>query len=429
MYETSQLNHLTGKVVRIENSGMAVDLIQTSEGMLRIGAMPDISKLTTYYELDDTLVVVPEWQVSQAGDNYTGEEFVFWHAQVFGHQGRRYIGQPDRVNCLKDRLEAVFPYFFDEERINIVRKTWLDQWFISQPVQGQYKCRDLEVDLSEDNIVINDGGQTIYNRIELAPLKAPDDMVEDRLAKVASDQFVRDGLEIKIIGSGNGFSGRSASVLARHGKRVIWIDPCAFPAHSLGDAGVHWDDITDILITHNHEDHMSGFSACLERCRLKNQKLHLITGENIFRILKQQFQALFPQIEQLVAFTEINPGTPLTFDGITIDSRWNHHFLPYGTLGIKISGGGRRCGISGDTKFSTRINEVVGRPELEPSWFADCDLVLHEVDFVSPDGVHSYWEEVAKIQDAIAGKLYAYHSPEVNSPPIDLVREGQTFRL
>ncbi len=428
MHEPSRLNHLTEKVIRVENGGMVVDFIKTSEGLLRIGGMPDISKLLAHFNLDDTQVLVPAWEVSQAGDNYTGEEFVFWRAQVYGHEGRRYIGTPDRVNLLKGKLEAVFPYFFDDDRIHIVRKPWLNKWFIDRSAQGLYEKRNLKIRLTGDNIEILEGGKTIYNRLDLIPT-SPDDTVEDILSRVSPNKTNRDDLEITAVGSGNGFSGKSASLLARFGKRAVWIDPCAFPAHSLADVGVHWDDITDILITHNHEDHMSGFSACLRRCELKKRKLRLITGKNIFRILKKQFSPLFPHIDRLVDFQELSPGTPLKFDGITIESRWNHHFLPYGTLGLKISAGGKTCGISGDTKFSTSINAIVGRPELAPSWFTDCDLVLHEVDFFNPDGVHSHWEEVAKIRDAISGTLYGYHSPEVDAPPLPQVREGQTFRL
>ena len=429
MHESGRQTHLTEKVIRLENGGMNVDFIHTSEGLLRIGAMPDVSKMAARFDLDDSLVAVPAWEVSQAGDNYTGEEFVFWRAQVYGHEGRKYIGSPDCVNQLKSKLDAVFPYFFDDERIHIVRKAWLDNWFLARPVETLYHNRDLKVEFTGDNITVSDNGEPVYNRLDLAPSLLPDDAVENRLAAVSPDPVARENLTITAIGSGNGFSGKSASILARFGKRAVWIDPCAFPAHSLADTNVHWDDITDILITHNHEDHMSGFSACLCRCERQKRRLRLITGKNIFRILKQQFSPLFPDMDQLVEFRELKPGTPLQIGGITVDARWNHHFLPFGTLGLRISAGGKTCGISGDTKFSTAINAVVGRPELDPAWFADCDLILHEVDFVSADGVHSYWEEVAKIRDTVSGTLYGYHSPEVESPPLPQVRDGQTFTL
>ena len=134
-------------------------------------------------------------------------------------------------------------------------------------------------------------------------------------------------------------------------------------------------------------------------------------------------------MDDLVRLIEVTPGTPLETGGFRIASRWNHHFLPYGTLGLKFTACGKTWGISGDTKFSTRINQIINRSELEPDWFSDCDLVFHEIDFFNPDGVHSHWEEVAKIQNHIPGTLYGYHSPEVDDPPVPLVRQGQIFRL
>ncbi|MCG8616624.1 MAG: MBL fold metallo-hydrolase, partial [Desulfobacterales bacterium] len=292
-----------------------------------------------------------------------------------------------------------------------------------------YTNRDLKIRFSADNIEVWDKGDHLYSRRDLTPDTHPDQAVAETLAGLKRTTAPADSLTVTCIGDGNGFSGRSASLLARFGRQALWIDPCAFPAHSLADAGVHWDDITHILITHNHEDHMSGISACLRRCAAQNRQLTLITAKNILRILKEQYQPLFPDIHRLIRFIELTPGVPLGVDGLTITSRLNHHILPYGTLGLKVSAGGKTVGISGDTKFCTTINRVINRPELEPEWFNACDLVLHEIDFSSAGGVHSYWEEVAKLRDQIPGTLYGYHSPRVDDPPIPLIRQGQTFRL
>ncbi len=429
MYESSRISRPAPGVIRISLGGMHLDLIETSQGLVRMGSMPDASKLTAHHGLEDDLVVVPEWKGSQAGDNYTGEEFYFWRAQIFGHPGRRYIGLPSNLNLLRQKLDAVFPYFFDEQRINPVRNSWLDQWFLPHPVLDAYRQEDLNIEFENGDIQIRDREELIYSQRELAPDKDPDQAVEQVLSNVARHPGPSDGFSLTIVGSGNGFSGKSASLLVRFQRLALWIDPCAFPAHSLAQVDVHWDDVTHILITHNHEDHMSGFSACLSRCTAQRKQLKLITGREIYRILRQQFLPLFPEMDQWVSFAELKPGTPLDLGGLNIQSRWNHHFLPYGTLGLKLSAGDRCCGISGDTKYSTQINQVLGRPELEAEWFGECDLILHEIDFYNADGVHSHWEEVAKIRDTVSGKLYGYHSTEMEDTPIPLVRQGQTFRL
>ncbi|MCG8618486.1 MAG: MBL fold metallo-hydrolase, partial [Desulfobacterales bacterium] len=275
MIESSRIVRLSPRVSRILHGGMHIDFISTSEGLLRIGAMPDISKLTAHHGLDDTLVAVPPWEVTQAGDNYTGEEFAFWRAQTFGHPGRRYIGRHSHVDCLRKKLDLIFPYFFDDDRLRIVRKDWLDDWFLPEPVEETYTNRDLKIRFSADNIEVWDKGDHLYSCRDLTPDTHPDQAVAETLAGLKRTTAPADSLTVTCIGDGNGFTGRSASLLARFGRQALWIDPCAFPAHSLADAGVHWDDITHILITHNHEDHMSGISACLRRCAAQNRQLTL----------------------------------------------------------------------------------------------------------------------------------------------------------
>ena len=125
----------------------------------------------------------------------------------------------------------------------------------------------------------------------------------------------------------------------------------------------------------------------------------------------------------------ITPGEYFDLEGIQVLARWNHHFLPYGTLGIKINAGGKTWGLSGDTKFNTEINKILKRQELTEAWFSDCHLVFHEVDFDNIKGVHSYWKEVDKIRKAIQGELIVYHTRDKDTPPIPIVQEGKTYRL
>ena len=74
----------------MEKGAMHVDLVKTSQGIVRIGGIPDISKMMARFKLREQAVIVPDWSVSQAGDNRTGEEFVQWRAKVYG--GSRSCG-------------------------------------------------------------------------------------------------------------------------------------------------------------------------------------------------------------------------------------------------------------------------------------------------------------------------------------------------
>ena len=107
-----QLDPVTERLVW---NGLAVDFVNTSAGRIRMGSMPDISKLCRRYGIDAGLVVVPPWQSSMAGDNYTGEEFVLWDAQVSEGTGRTYVGRPSDVVMMYSNLDHTFSWYFSTE--------------------------------------------------------------------------------------------------------------------------------------------------------------------------------------------------------------------------------------------------------------------------------------------------------------------------
>ncbi len=423
------LTPLTRNLMRIDNCGMYVDLIKTSRGTVRVGSMPDIAKFLVLHGFREEIVVVPDWEASMAGDNHTGEEFVLWQAQVKGGIRKEYVGSPENLAQMYGNLDETFNYFFDPKRISIVKKRWLNTWFLRQAAAPAYGKGSLEIIVHGENITLSDHGKIIYDRREFKPTQKTDEKIEEVLAKVARDSAPRQTLEITALGTGNGFVGTVASFIVRFNRQVIWIDPCGYPAHNLARHGIHWNDITHILITHNHEDHTQGFSACLKRAEHRKSPLNLITAPTIHGLLKKQFTPLCPNFDRLVNFIPLSPEKPLNLDSIRVDCRWNHHFLPYGTLGLRISAGGKSLGFSGDTKFDETINGMLNRDELLPQWFARCDLVFHEVDFDNPSGVHTHWKQVEKISQAIQGRVLGYHTPYLANAPLPLVLEGKTYLL
>lgn len=423
------LTPLSTEAKRITHGGMHVDLVRTSRGTVRIGSMPDISKFLNRYGFREEMVIVPDWEGSMAGDNHTGEEFVLWQAQVEGGLCKKYVGRPQNVARMRSNLDETFSYFFDPARISIVKKRWLTKWFAPFGASPDWEQGDVKISVDPATIRVFDGGRIVYDSLEFRPGTHPDELVEEVLAGVSRDSHPRQCLEITALGTGNGFVDTVSSCQVRFGKSVILIDPCGYPAHTLARHGVHWDDITHILITHNHEDHIQGFSACLKRAEKTATPLRLITAPGIYELLKKQLTPLCPGFDSHVVFISLSPGTPLTLDSLRIDSRWNHHFLPYGTLGLRISAGGKTLGFSGDTKLDETINAVLKREELEPSWFRSCDLIFHEVDFNTPMGVHTHWKQVEKLQQAVSGRVLGYHTPFLANAPLDLVQEGRTYCL
>ncbi|UZP66684.1 MBL fold metallo-hydrolase [Desulfovibrio mangrovi] len=425
----SRLSQLTGQVQRIDHGGLHVDLVRTSKGTVRIGSMPDIAKFLKEHGFREETVVVPDWEVSLAGDNRTGEEFILWHAQVRGGLRKEYVGLPENMEQVQHHLGRIFPYFFDEKRLSIVRKKWLGNWFHPNAADPLYRNGDLEIRCGAGNIVLADGGRVVYDRTDLAPAGNADDAIEALLATVPRDGAERDCLEVIPVGCGNGFHGTVANTVVRYGRHVIWIDPCGYPAHALARHNIHWDDITHFLFTHSHEDHVQGFTVCVQRARKYGRKLNLLVTDSMFRLLLDFYTPLFPDLKEHVNVLPLHPATPLQLGPVKIESRWNHHILPYGTLGLKISAGGRTFGYSGDTKYDEAINRILNRKELTAEWFAACDLVFHEIDFDNPHSVHTHWKQVESLQRAISGRVLGYHTPYLANSPFPLAEEGRRYVL
>ncbi len=423
------LTSITDKVKRIEHCGLYVDLVSTSRGTVRVGSMPDIAKFLAHHGFREETVVIPNWEASMAGDNYTGEEFVLWQAQVKGGIQKQYTGIPKNLNQMHRHLDETFSFFFDPQRLSIIKKRWLTKWFGGHPATPSYVNGPLKIKIHEDNILISDHGRSLYDRHEFRPLCDPNQEINALLSELPRDNSSRDCLEITPIGSGNGFTGTVSNVVVRFGKYVIWIDPCGYPANTLAQHGIHWDDITHIIITHNHEDHIQGFSAFLKRAEHTGTRIQLLTAKGVYALLKKQFSPLCPAFNSLVNITFLDPKRPLDLGSVRIESRWNHHFLPYGTLGFRISAGGKSFGYSGDTKFDENINTILNREELTPKWFAPCNLVFHEIDFDNPSSVHSHWKQVEALQRAIPGQVLAYHTPHLDNAPLALVQEGHSYFL
>jgi hypothetical protein len=331
------------------------------------------------------------------------------------------------VDQIHHHLGRIFPYFFDDIRLAIVRKNWLSNWFGPSPAEPLYNKGAVQVRCDKDNILISDEGKNVYDKRAFIPAGNPGDDIESLLATIPRDRMARDGLEITPIGCGNGFSGTAANTLIRFGDYSIWIDPCGYPAHTLARHNIHWDDITHFLFTHNHEDHVQGLTACLQRARKRGRRLNLLVADSVFRVLVDLYSPLFPDIKDLVNVHLLTPGTPINLGPVQIESRWNHHILPYGTVGLRVSAGGRCFGYSGDTKYDEAINAVLKREELTASWFAPCDLVFHEIEFDNPNSVHSHWKQVELLQKAVPGKVLGYHTAFLENSPFDLVKEGHRY--
>jgi ribonuclease BN (tRNA processing enzyme) len=235
-----------------------------------------------------------------------------------------------------------------------------------------------------------------------------------------------DMFRVLVVGAGNGHVKNASSFLLACGSRLVWVDPAPRPHETLGVSGIHWDDVTDLLVTHTHEDHMGGLTACLARARDRGRCVSLWMTQESFEAIQARLARAVPHLPALVEWHEIVPGRPADIGSARFDFRLNHHNLPSGTLGLKVSSGGRSVGISGDTKYDETLLRRLNRPELEAAWFRECHLLFHEIDLARPHSVHSYYPEVLKLAQRLAGRTIVYHTVG-NTTPLEMATEGQWY--
>jgi len=415
---------------RIGNTSIFVDIVYTSIGIVRIGSMPDISKFMRKYKIEENIIVVPDWYVSQGGDNRTGEGFCFWSSILFHNYPKLFIGKENNVDKLYRNLDMIVSYYFNPSMTKIVKKRWLNKLFTGSELKNDifYKKDNVKIKFENEKIIIIDNNKIRYENIPIFPKS--NILIEKLLLSTPRFEKSFNSIEIMVVGSGNGYIGTASSFVVKLGNYMLWIDPCSQPAFSLGKVGIHWDDVSHILITHNHEDHILGFTACLKRAIDKRRKIKLITAPSIYKTLLKQFNILFPNMEKYIEFISLTPDKSIMLYDSKIEARWNHHIIPYGTLGLKISRKGSCFGFSGDTKYDEKIIASLKRKNLEPKWFENCDIVFHEVDFEPFKTVHTNYKELLKLEKKIKGKLFVYHTDSKKiKGGLNMVLERQNYIL
>jgi ribonuclease BN (tRNA processing enzyme) len=424
-----KVRHLNEHVIRLGDDLAYVDLVRTSRGWVRVGAMPEIAKLLRQARTPPHYVVVLPTPATQIGDGITGEEFICWSSIDSTKFAGTYVGTEAALGLLRRYLEPAVPYYLNEDQTGIERRDWLETLYCPNPIapDGGATFGAVHILVEDGRVGIREGGVLLYDH---RPAPPPDlaERIQAALDRLPRLQRPADVFRVLVVGAGNGHVRNASSFLLTAGDRQVWVDPAPRPHETLGVYGVHWDDVTDVLVTHVHEDHMGGLTACLARARDRGIRLRLWATRSSFDVLRDRLTYLVPKLSVLVEMHEIGPGQPAAIGELHCEFRLNHHNLPSGALGVKAFWHGRCLGISGDTKYDEEIIRRLRRPELEAAWFQECHLLFHEVDLVRPASVHSYYTEVAKLAQRLPGRLVVYHALG-NAAPLEMAEEGARYTV
>lgn len=421
-------------VYRVSGSEMALCayLVETSEGLVQVHTVPELFK--TYFPHLKKLpvaAVVGAPLVNQLGDSHTGYEFELWTARFldFAKPHRlKFIGEEAHLKTLYQRLEITMngDFVHDEfgnKQAKFVPRRWVDEVFDWQPTLNGYSFGNVTIDTSNPHgIRIYDKNQLVFDG-EQYPISVGASTgalyVDMLLSQV--EPFKWDPNRLGVIVGGNGIGtkpGVTSNFIVFFADRLIWIDPPARCYEKAAQLNINPDYLTEVMITHCHEDHIEGFSGLLQRKIDRKERMVLLSTPPIYAQLKAIFNPVFGfDISEHIDFRDLSDRSlSENYYGCRIDIRENYHPIP--TIGLRLSYNGRTIGISGDVLYSKRLLEARLKngsinqeqyEQLSPQWFADCEILLHDTT-VSRDPVHTDLEDVEDLAQEIPHvKTFGYH--------------------
>ena len=204
------------------------------------------------------------------------------------------------------------------------------------------------------------------------------------------------------------------ALMVRTGGRVVLIDTGLGPgAHgalpeSLAKAGVTPEDVTDVLITHAHGDHIGGLVGADGKPAFPKAKVRMSANEWAWLQTqprsKPVVEAISAQVQAFEPGEEILPGiTPVALYGHTP-----------GHVGYVIASNGQRLEDIGDTAHSSIVSTA------KPEWTV-------QFDTEKAQGAATRRRELARLA-AAHERIFAPHFPFPGVGRLEAKGDGFVFR-
>lgn len=206
-------------------------------------------------------------------------------------------------------------------------------------------------------------------------------------------------------------------------ERTVLVDSVSNPILRLEQAGLDFNELTDIIVTHFHPDHVSGVPLLLMDMWLMGRKkplniygLHytLDRVEGMMGFYNwSEWPEFFPVVFHRLPSREMT--TVLDCPDFTIHASPVHHMIPNIGLRVEFPRSGKSMAYSCDTE---PCEEVVRLS-------AGADVLIHEATGAEP-GHSSAAQAGAAAAKAEVGELYLIHYPTGRFANGDPVAEAST---
>jgi len=249
---------------------------------------------------------------------------------------------------------------------------------------------------------------------------------------------------VHVIGTGDAFSktrfGSSLLVQAEGGAILIDTPPALSHALRSYHSTMGLDDITTVLITHLHSDHVGGLEQLLFHQRLvRGQKIRILGApevlENLWgHTLKGGMgqitspltgKPLAMQMDDYATLVPIKPGERFqATDNLEVQLHLTKHHIP--TTAVKITETGEKTfAYSSDTAFSPEIIE----------WM-DAYVMVHEVGagngWGAIEATHTSLTKLMELPASVREKMYLTHYCDafpIEVCPIPCLRDGNCLTI
>jgi ribonuclease BN (tRNA processing enzyme) len=242
-------------------------------------------------------------------------------------------------------------------------------------------------------------------------------------------------MKVTFLGVGSAFSRKhgNSNLLVESGHLKLLIDCSRACFPSLDEYGLSVKDITHVLITHLHADHIGGLEEIAIMCKfVYEQKITLSTTDSLLkRLWEKSMSGGLEYIEQI-------PGdlTPRTLgDFFILEPVGVQNWYPIGqhaqlrvrlhptnhvkgmeSYGLELEeqpgGRSKRMFFSGDTKFN---------PQLITHGIHSCAHVFHDCQLFDTGtknnlGVHTSYSQLLSLPSEIRQHLWLYHYGDTKLP-------------
>jgi CRP-like cAMP-binding protein/ribonuclease BN (tRNA processing enzyme) len=213
--------------------------------------------------------------------------------------------------------------------------------------------------------------------------------------------LLRQELTLQFVGGSHGFdpAGITTCFLAYFGDsshtQATLFDAAAYLRVRLGSMGISVNQISEVVLSHLHEDHLAGLP---ELILMGNHRVKLITSDLVYRGLLRVLGAMLDlpatEVETLIDYVPLNPGRPVEVEGRVFEAIYAIHSIP--TIAVRVKG---LC-YSGDMRYDEAwFSELEASGVLSPARRAELTGFAEGVSLL--------------VQDAGGGTIHTTLTPAV----------------